>query len=314
MAKEPLSTAQKIDQTPRRAGQEFTRLLWTGGWDSTFRLLQLLLDEERSVEPHYIVDFRRRSASLEQERMKEIRSRLAEFYPGTRRLLRPSRIVDVRDIPLDDQVHGSLLRLVSRWNIGSQYGWIARYCGSEGLTSVEMALEWPGTTGEMMVSEAKRHLRKVSDEFGHGYEIAPDARESDMGRVFRYFRFPLPLFELRKTDVQAIAAQRGWTEIMNLTWFCHCPLGSGTPCGLCPPCRHTIEAGMGWRVPLRLRLRFYSTPHGVRFVLRNHPRLYAAAGGAYRLRRSFAPSSGATIAPSGPSPPDPPPTLLSLPG
>src|SRR5688572_33020809 len=31
-------------------------LLWTGGWDSTFRLLMLLLVERRAVQSYYIVD------------------------------------------------------------------------------------------------------------------------------------------------------------------------------------------------------------------------------------------------------------------
>ena len=33
-----------------------TPLLWTGGWDSTFRLLSLLLREQREVQPYYILD------------------------------------------------------------------------------------------------------------------------------------------------------------------------------------------------------------------------------------------------------------------
>lgn len=31
-------------------------LLWTGGWDSTFRVLQLLLCSRDAVQPHYIID------------------------------------------------------------------------------------------------------------------------------------------------------------------------------------------------------------------------------------------------------------------
>jgi hypothetical protein len=31
-------------------------LLWTGGWDPTYRLLELLLIEDQMVRPHYIVD------------------------------------------------------------------------------------------------------------------------------------------------------------------------------------------------------------------------------------------------------------------
>ena len=30
-------------------------LFWTGGWDSTFRLLQLLLEENKIVQTHYVI-------------------------------------------------------------------------------------------------------------------------------------------------------------------------------------------------------------------------------------------------------------------
>ena len=39
-----------------RATARAVKLLWTGGWDSTFRLLQLLLLYEKKVQPYYIID------------------------------------------------------------------------------------------------------------------------------------------------------------------------------------------------------------------------------------------------------------------
>ena len=38
------------------------QILWTGGWDSTFRLLQLLLELKLEVIPHYVIDDTRESA------------------------------------------------------------------------------------------------------------------------------------------------------------------------------------------------------------------------------------------------------------
>ena len=52
-------------------------LLWTGGWDSTFRLLQLLLQQRVPVVPHYLVDDTRPSAQTELRTMACIRDRLA---------------------------------------------------------------------------------------------------------------------------------------------------------------------------------------------------------------------------------------------
>jgi len=39
-------------------------LLWTGGWDSTFRLLQLILDTRATIQPVYVIDTARRSSLI----------------------------------------------------------------------------------------------------------------------------------------------------------------------------------------------------------------------------------------------------------
>jgi len=31
-------------------------LFWTGGWDSTFRLIQLVFVNKKTVHPYYIID------------------------------------------------------------------------------------------------------------------------------------------------------------------------------------------------------------------------------------------------------------------
>ena len=60
-----------------------TPLLWTGGWDSTYRLLSLLLGEERAVQPYYILDNPRSRPAVpaEREAMRRIRQRLLYRHP-----------------------------------------------------------------------------------------------------------------------------------------------------------------------------------------------------------------------------------------
>lgn len=65
-----------------------THLFWTGGWDSTFRLLQLLLEEKKEVQPHYIV-ISQPSTGKEIDTMLMIRHELYRLYPETRDLLKP---------------------------------------------------------------------------------------------------------------------------------------------------------------------------------------------------------------------------------
>jgi len=58
-------------------------LLWTGGWDSTFRLLTLLLVERRVVQSYYIVDRPRHRPGVpaEQQAMARIRDLIARRDP-----------------------------------------------------------------------------------------------------------------------------------------------------------------------------------------------------------------------------------------
>ena len=44
-------------------------LFWTGGWDSTFRLLQLIIVFRKRVQPYYIIDTTRKSVQNEKQAM-----------------------------------------------------------------------------------------------------------------------------------------------------------------------------------------------------------------------------------------------------
>ena len=48
-------------------------IFWTGGMDSTYRVLELILIEEKKVCPHYIIDLSRASTLYE---IKAIEKRL----------------------------------------------------------------------------------------------------------------------------------------------------------------------------------------------------------------------------------------------
>src|SRR5688572_22265978 len=59
-------------------------LLWTGGWDSTFRLLQLLLAQRLPVEPLYLLDDTRASSKVEIATVERLRAAIGERHPHTR--------------------------------------------------------------------------------------------------------------------------------------------------------------------------------------------------------------------------------------
>ncbi len=223
-------------------------LLWTGGWDSTFQLLRLLLQQGAEVTPYYLIDEDRASTGMELRVIKRIKQRLAQQYPTTRTLLRPARFFSVSDVPENPAITAAFRAILKRRFLGTQYEWLARFCAAEGIERIQLCVH-----RDDKAHAAIEHLVACLDSRHPGeYALKPEFAGTEEHTVFRYFS--LPLFDLTKTDMQAIAAQNGWREIMEMTWFCHRPTPKGKPCGACNPCLYTIEEGLGWRIPLSRRL------------------------------------------------------------
>ena len=216
-------------------------LLWTGGWDSTFRLLQLLLLSDRVVQPHYVIDSGRRSTDIELRTMEDLRRALAKEHPAAAGRLRPTRFQDLAEIPPVPGISQAFLRIRAHTRIGGQYDWLARYCAHEAVSAMELGIHCDDRAHHVLA-------RIVRDG-----RVREDAHGSDEWQVFRCFRFPL--FDTPKTVMAEQAAARGWSRYMDMTWFCHSPRANGTPCGICAPCRFTAEEGLGHRLPLAARLR-----------------------------------------------------------
>lgn len=230
---------------------EPVKLLWTGGWDSTFLLLWLVLVKQQTVEPIYLIDPERRSTGMELRAMRGIKQRLRERHPEASSRLRPTQFADRHDLPVDPAIEASLdhLRNGGKWHVGSQYAWIITYCKANHLEEVELPLELdsnPHPTGGISplaipwLTAGEPPLR-----------LRPDA-PADLLDLFGGMRFSLTA--ITKAKMLRLARQHGFADLMMLTWFCHHPRGR-TPCGTCGPCRHAIQEGLGFRIPLAGRLR-----------------------------------------------------------
>lgn len=229
--------------TQRTGNETRVHLLWTGGWDSTFRLLQLLLVHRMPVVPHYLEDATRASTGTERATMARIRDHLHEHHPHTRALLHPLRTTAVPTLPEDADIADALRAVRERSFIGSQYGWLPAYCRRVGIDDMEL--------GVHVDDKVQALLRPFAMRFRHpaGFDtirVDPAHAGSAEYRLFRYFDFPL--FDIDKLGMEREARRHGWDAIMEMTCFCHAPV-RGQPCGLCPPCRYTIEEGLARRVP-----------------------------------------------------------------
>ena len=239
-------------ETPPLASDDTVKLLWTGGWDSTFLLLWLLLVKGRRVRPFYLIDASRRSTGMELRAMRAIKQRLGEGHPEAAARLLPTQFADPQDLPADPDTRATLDRLRNggRWHLGSQYAWIVDYCKANRLEGIELPVERdsnPCPTGG--VSPLVIPWLTAGDP---PLRLRPDA-PADLQCLFGQMHFSLT--HITKTEMRRQAREQGFEDLMRLTWFCHHPRGRH-PCGTCAPCRHAIQEGLGFRIPLAGRLRY----------------------------------------------------------
>lgn len=232
---------------PRPTQRACVNLLWTGGWDSTFRLLQLLLLHRVPVVPHYLEDPTRASTTTELRTMRQIRHRLHEIYPHTRGLILPLRIAAVTDVLVDPDIAEALQTIRTRTFIGSQYAWLPAYCRQYGIADMEL--------GVHVDDKVQALLRNFAVEFEHpaGFRsMRVDPRHAGSAEFALFRDFSFPLFHIDKVGIGRQAEAHGWSDLMAMTWFCHTPV-RGRPCGFCAPCVYTIDEGLAHRVPASRR-------------------------------------------------------------
>lgn len=238
-----------------QATDEQSLVLWTGGWDSSFRVLQVALIEKRDVQPLYIDSGERKSKAHEIAAMDAIRSGVAAKFGGQAAArIKPTiyqTLEGVPDDPVIAQAHADLARNLG---LGSQYKWLANFANHHGYTDLEMAAHWvdgPGPFG--------CHWLEENCEFVDGtYRVSSAPNDPLIIPVFEMFSFPI--LKLTKSSMAVIARDAGFLELMNLTHFCHNPRGDGTPCGRCEPCSDAIVQGMAHRIPRLTRLKMRLRP------------------------------------------------------
>ena len=221
-------------------------VLWTGGWDSTFRVLYLLLEQHKTVQPHYIVDPLRKSKERELSAMQQIRTETISKHPETENRFLPLIVTDLDAIEPDEEITRNYHIFARRTRAGSQYDWICRYAKHFSGGPLELCLERSDYSNIFLALDRCGDLVVVSDQGDHYFVLKEQLSHPEFG-IFHSVRFPI--IDKTKLDTAKLSEQYGFADLMDLTWFCHNPNPDGTPCGICHPCQQTREDGLDWRVP-----------------------------------------------------------------
>jgi hypothetical protein len=233
--------------------EDVIKVLWTGGWDSTYRLLEALLIEGRPVQPYYIVDPTRSSLLQEVRAMDQIRRAVHAEYPDEATRFLPLMIVHLDAIRTDDEISAWFHQLQSLVQIGPQYEWLARFARHH-VNELELSVEkFAPEASQLWGSLVPPYIQGR----GHDCRVMGPFLEPGL-ELFSYFRFPV--FHLLKSDMRDVAEKNGFIGIIKMCWFCLTPF-RGLPCGICPPCR--LAPGTGFTYD------FYSrTMHGRLYLVR----------------------------------------------
>jgi 7-cyano-7-deazaguanine synthase in queuosine biosynthesis len=220
-----------------------TKILWTGGWDSTFRLLQLVIEYKVPVQPIYLIDFNRKSFPLEIAVIQKIKDALGEEHPYTRKLIRPTKLYLIDDLQSNRDVEANFKKLLGQQYLGVQYKHFANLVRNEKITAMELSIHRDDRAHMFLDG----YVKEIHSAIGTVTKLDQKRSPAPLN-IFRSLTFPL--FNLTKTEMHKRAIELGFDTYMHMTWFCYNPVGGEMiPCGRCNPCKYTKSEDMAWRVP-----------------------------------------------------------------
>ena len=219
-------------------------ILWTGGWDSTFRMIQLA-SRGAIIQPYYIIDTNRKSSLVEIRQIHRIKEDLSLKYESC--LIKDLNIIELGTINVDNKFIDAHKRLLKESFMGSQYVWIAAL--AENIKGLELSIHKD--------DKAEYFARKCFEQ----------NENSDENMIFGNLKYPI--LNYTKLEMEDEARSLGDLDILYKSWFCFDPINN-TPCGACNPCKYSIEEGMGKRFTLRGKI-YNKAPRvvrGIRSIIR----------------------------------------------
>lgn len=229
--------------TQTRNGNDVVNVLWTGGWDSTFRILQLST-KDIIIQPHYLKD-NRKSENFELNTIRSITEEIQNLS-STKCTILDLISMNVSDINEDKDITQAYENLTKDHKLGEQYEWLARY--AKNIDNLEIGDENGSAQDSIIYGAIKANgdVIKIDDDKRGGYYIIDKSvSSSDITKVFGNYHYPILFYS--KLEMKKEAEEMGLIDIMNKTWFCHKPIDN-QPCGRCTPCMGTIKKGLEYRL------------------------------------------------------------------
>ena len=232
-------------------------MLYTGGLDSTYRLIQLSMMDGVEVQPYYVLG-ERKSRFMERDRVLKICEMLTNRETTKAKILEPI-IVDKKTIVYDEELVNAYIEFYKYMKLGLQYTFLGSFAKDH--PGLELSIEKDPNEEHAF---AKKNIKLVpkETEIGTTWVVAEDT-DKNAYTIFKNFTFPIAT-TTKKEEIDNMIAW-GYEDIMKLTWFCHNPK-RGKPCGYCAPCTQYMEAGLEFLFDKESKHRYkyrkiYGLPH-----------------------------------------------------
>jgi 7-cyano-7-deazaguanine synthase len=218
--------------------KKINNVLWTGGWDSTFRVIQLYR-LGATIQPIYIIDHNRKSLNKEIEVINSLAKRIPSEFKQSNGHILPIKFIKRKDIPANlllKIIHKILRQKVG---LGKQYYWLASFAKKYKNLEVSFHKE------DLDKFFSEEQLIEVKNErLGSNWIINP--KKLDLLRKQLLKNMSFPLITITKPEMKQVAEENNFIELLESTWFCH--KSTVKPCGKCAPCKQYIRDGFGYRL------------------------------------------------------------------
>ena len=211
-------------------------LFWTGGFDSTFRLIELLHNPFAEVQPYYITchtDIARVNMSAEMESHQKI----VALIPNHKELvgtLLPVKYIDISDIPKDSTVSNDYNEQCKNplyLDHSYQFDWMARLA-KHIVPNIECGVQ----KDDPIIFIRNKKYSEFSCDTDDVYHMI---REKSKPKVFNVWgNLAYPLYNRTVKQIYHIFLEWGMEDIMKSIHTCYFPLKE--PCGVCGTCGSKI--------------------------------------------------------------------------
>lgn len=221
-------------------------LLWTGGFDSTFRLCQLSFKEVEVQPVYFCVEdaFDRTNYKKEIEAQEKILPIIRQ-KPQTKAIIHPPIRLTQHDLPQNADIDTAYKNQCQCGKIPGQLRFLSKlpllypnleYC-MEGPTLKRRKSGYKiGKTHQFLLEHGFRFKFNADGST----MMNTDHADPELRLLFGGFTFPI--LGITETDMVPWIRQWGYEDIFSQTWTCD--FGNDEPCGVCHNCETKWASGL----------------------------------------------------------------------